>query len=208
MAAYEHQCHYTAATRCPHGLEPKQCSECEGLLFSATEIWALGMPVDLRPPGQPGYHGEVWPNVTPTHEAGTELRPPPEHDHVRLHWIRQEVSPTAGPVPDKPPTIALWAGSFNWGWYLIGSQRQIGAGEMWEIGYRYLRPAEWKTGDWRDNEEFKVLAQAWYSLDFERTKAVAFHLRERDDARARIAQLEAENAQLRADIRKLITRFP
>ena len=106
--------------------------------------------------------------------APTELRPPPEHAEKPLHWVEHPAFLSRG--MSRPREVAAWHGD-HWG--LIGDDGRHSPKDMVAAGWRYLGPAEWRGeplthADW-DKLETAVRGQ-----------------------RTRIAELEVENATLRA----------
>ena len=140
------------------------------------------------------------PNSLAYAPGATELRPPAEHADKLAHWLLFEGRASVHGWMSANPTP---------GWTSL-TGGFIDANTKAAIGYRYLGPAEWRTetqclGDAVDLVNAagcEVVSKEWRrQTEAEQTELAHFHraVWERDKAVARIRELEAENATLRAD---------
>lgn len=101
-----------------------------------------------------------------------ELRPPPEHADKRWHWLEH----------NGQPTVAGWAVKWDGGWWTVSDD--YGAPDyMAQAGYRYLGPAEPPDKSLNPYDPDSQLVLVVRAEDNRKNQ--------------RIAELEAENAQLR-----------
>lgn len=117
-----------------------------------------------------------------------ELRPPPEHEGKKYHWLLDTASGVAEP----------------WGWWGVwvthGISEKVIVGER--NGYRYLGPAEWNPVAYDVAKRLEAGAGAYHALanlqaDHDTFVGLAADAAAAKDAR--IAELEAENARLTKD---------
>jgi hypothetical protein len=76
----------------------------------------------------------------------SELRPPPEHNGKNHHFIDH----TLRKHPDGTSIVEplRWTGSV---WYSCASSERVTPAKAWDMGWRYLGPAEWRPDDtWQE----------------------------------------------------------